>query len=65
MIMKMLQQLLKWDLYFIKNGNAPPLPNSRAELIFGATCGRVKFLNNCVNLPQNNANFFTISPSKS
>ena len=37
------------------------------ELIFGATAatgGRVKFLNNCVNLSENNANCFTISPSK-
>ena len=41
--------------------------DQNSELIFGATAatgGRVKFLNNCVNLSENNANCFTISPSK-
>ena len=50
-----------------ENNQLRKLYNLDPELIFGATAaagGRVKFLNNCVNLPENNANCFTISPSK-
>ena len=42
MIMKMLQQLLKWDLYFIKNGNAPPPQFPGTVDIFAGGCVKLR-----------------------